>query len=79
MIPQKYGQLLFGLVLSAIMTFAVSGISTWRIVGLSHEFFGRWMNAWLPSFMVAFPLVLVAAPTSKWLVSKVLIPNDPET
>jgi len=64
----KFAPALFGLVLSALMSFLVSGIATFRSAGLVDGFFGLWISAWLPSWLVAFPVVLVVAPIARRLV-----------
>lgn len=70
--PAKYAPVLFGFVLSALMSFIVSGIATFRNAGLVDNFFGLWINAWLPSWLVAFPIVLVVAPVARRLVGLVV-------
>jgi hypothetical protein len=70
MIPAKYAPLLFGLILSMCMSGIVSGVSTLSSVGLVDGFFGLWGGAWLKSWIVAFPAVLVIAPLARKLVGK---------
>jgi len=60
--------LLFGFILSALMSFLVSGIATFRNAGLVDGFLGIWVGAWLPSWLVAFPVVLIVAPVARRLV-----------
>jgi uncharacterized membrane protein len=62
MIPNKYGPVLFGLILSGLMSLVVAGISTFRATGMVPGYFGMWTQAWLTAWMFAFPIVLVAAP-----------------
>ncbi len=66
--PARYAPILFGLILSALMSFLVSGIATFRNAGLVDNFFIVWINAWLPSWLIAFPVVLVVAPIARRLV-----------
>lgn len=66
--PAGYAPALFGLVLSALMSFIVSGIATFRNAGLVDEFLTLWVHAWLPSWIIAFPTVLVVAPMARRLV-----------
>jgi hypothetical protein len=75
MIPRKYEHLLFGLVLSGLMSFIVSGISTLRAVGLVPHFAQIWTSAWLTAWAVAFPVVLFVAPLARRLVQRVLVPH----
>ena len=66
--PARYAPVLFGFILSAMMSFLVSGIATLRNAGFVDGFFLSWINAWLPSWLIAFPVVLVVAPIARRLV-----------
>jgi uncharacterized membrane protein len=72
MFPSKYAPMLFGLILSGLMSFMVSGIATFRATGLVSNFMGLWISAWLTAWLFAFPVVLVVAPLARravqWLV-----------
>lgn len=60
------------LILSFMMTFIVSFISTWRGIGLAPPFFGVWMSAWALSWAIAFPTLLAVLPlvrrATAWIV-----------
>jgi hypothetical protein len=64
-LPPRYFTLVLPLVLSALMTCVVSLISTWRSVGLIDGFARLWLGAWGLSWVVAFPLLLVALPLAR--------------
>jgi hypothetical protein len=66
--PQRFAPLLFGFILSALMSFIVSGVATVRNSGLTEGFVSLWVGAWLASWLVAFPVVLLAAPAARRLV-----------
>lgn len=76
MIPARYAHIAFGFVLSGMMSFLVSGISTFLTIGTVTGFFGLWIGAWLPSWAVAFPIVLVVAPLARKLVAAMTIKED---
>lgn len=65
MIPAKFAPMLFGLMLSGLMSLLVSGIATLRATGLTPDFTGLWASAWLTAWLFAFPAVLVAAPLAR--------------
>jgi hypothetical protein len=69
----RIAPILFGLVLSALMSLLVSGISTFRNTGLVDGFVTLWMHAWLPSWLIAFPIVLVIAPLARRLVGMLVV------
>jgi hypothetical protein len=52
-----------------MMSFLVSGISTFRTAGLADHFVGLWFGAWLPSWLIAFPVVLIVAPVTRRIVN----------
>ncbi len=68
MIPQRYEHVVFGLILSGLMSFIVSGISTVLALGFAPDFLMRWIGSWLPSWAVAFPAVLIVAPVARRIV-----------
>ncbi|WP_300011199.1 DUF2798 domain-containing protein [uncultured Roseobacter sp.] len=78
MIPARYQHVLFGLILSGLMSFIVSGIASVRTVGWIDGFVALWMTNWLPSWAVAFPTVLVVAPITRRLVAR-LVRQDTQT
>lgn len=69
MIPSRYANILFSVILTCLMSLVVSGVATFRTVGLDPRFPALWMAAWIPSWGVAFPVVLVVAPLSRRLVA----------
>lgn len=64
----KAATLLFPLILSCMMSFIISGITTFKAVGLVNHFFSMWMSAW----MFAFPSVLICAPIAQKLVAWII-------
>jgi len=72
MFPQRFAPALFGFILSGLMSLLVSGISTWRAIGLADGFGGRWTAAWLTAWLIAFPVVLVVAPLARRAVARLV-------
>ncbi|MEM8851397.1 MAG: DUF2798 domain-containing protein [Pseudomonadota bacterium] len=75
MIPARYGPILFGFILSGLMSCLVSGIATLRVTGLVASFPVDWLGAWLFSWAVAFPTVLIVAPIARRLVAQLTTPD----
>lgn len=69
MFPRQFAPALFGLILSGLMSLLVSGISTYRAVGIGDGYAGLWVSAWLTAWLVAFPVVLVVAPLARRMVA----------
>lgn len=70
MISQRYAHVALGFILSGLMSCMVSGISTLRAAGWVDGLFGLWMTGWVTSWLVAFPVVLVAAPITRRMVER---------
>ena len=72
MIPARYSHILFGLILSGLMSCMVSCVSTLRIMGPTDGFVANWMSAWTAGWAMAFPAVLVVAPFTRRLVAQLI-------
>lgn len=70
MIPARFAPVLFGLILSGLMSCIVSGIATLRALGPAPGFLGAWMTSWLVAWAIAFPAVLVVAPLTRRIVAR---------
>jgi len=72
MIPARFEPVAFVFVLSGLMSFLVSGISTVRATGLVEAFPSLWFSAWLTSWIVAFPVALVVVPVARRMVQRLI-------
>ncbi len=70
MIPKRYAPALFSFVLSGLMSLLISGLATWRAVGLGPDFLSDWGSTWVLAWLVAFPSVMVAAPLARRVVDR---------
>ncbi|MBL8521272.1 MAG: DUF2798 domain-containing protein [Betaproteobacteria bacterium] len=77
MLKPQHEPVVFGLILSGLMSLLVSGISTLRAAGPSAGFLTLWLQAWLTSWLVAFPTVLVVAPVARrwarWAIERTAV------
>lgn len=76
MIPERYSKLAFALIMSGIMSFLISGLSTFRSLGLTAEAVANWLTGWPISWAVAFPFVVVVAPISHRIVTALTRKQD---
>lgn len=60
--------IVFGVILSGLMSLLVSGITILRTDGFGASFGILWGSAWIASWAVAFPVVLIVAPIARRLV-----------
>ena len=72
MFPARFAPVLFGLILSGLMSLVVSGISTIRTRGPESDFLSLWMGAWLLAWLIAFPMVLMVAPATRRIVHRLV-------
>lgn len=66
--PPRFAPALFGFLLSGLMSLVVSGVATVRNADPVDSFLDLWIAAWLPSWLIAFPTVLVVAPIARRFV-----------
>ena len=74
MLPARLAPILFGFLLSGLMSLILSGFATWRAVGVAPGFPGLWGSSWIGSWLIAFPTVLVVAPLARRLVARMTVP-----
>jgi hypothetical protein len=68
--PARFGNLLFGGILSAIMVTIVSGAVLLVTQGLTPDFPARWAKGFATAWPIAFPTVLLVAPLVRRVVAK---------
>lgn len=61
-LPARYASFVLPLLLSILMTFVVSFISTVNSQGLGGDFLSTWLRAWGVSWLIAFPTLLLVLP-----------------
>jgi len=61
-LPARYAGVVMPLLLSVIMTFIVSMVSTLRSLGPVPDFIHVWLGAWAISWLIAFPTLLLVLP-----------------
>ena len=49
MIPARYAPILFGFILSRLMSSIVSAIANYRVLDASLAFLGPWLASWMSS------------------------------
>lgn len=76
MIPQRFEHVVFALVLTGLMSFIASGISTVLALGFAPDLLARWLGSWLPSWAVAFPAVLIVGPVARRIVGALVRRED---
>lgn len=78
-IPSKYINFVMPLILSLFMTLIVSGIATFKNMGVNYATIPYWMSAWFTAFPIAFPALLCVLPLVKKLVGFIVESPDPSS
>jgi hypothetical protein len=73
-LPSRYAAVIMPLLLSVLMTFVVSAISTLRILGPGMAFLRAWPFSWAMSWTIAFPTLLAVLPMVRRLTAALVQP-----
>ncbi|NUF83543.1 DUF2798 domain-containing protein [Acinetobacter seifertii] len=73
-LPNRYTSIVLPFLLSIIMTFVVSMISTLRSLGLEEFSIYVWMSAWIISWLIAFPTLLLVLPVVRKITTLLVEP-----
>lgn len=71
-LPARYATIVMPLVLSVLMTFVISAVSTLLSLGPTPAFVATWPSAWAVSWLVAFPTLILVLPLVRKIVSLVV-------
>ena len=71
MIPVRFAPIIFGFLVSGMMSLIVSGIATLRAIGWDDGFGASWFNSWAISWAIAFPTILVVSPIVRRFVAAI--------
>ena len=66
---------MFGFLLSGLMTLLVTGLTTAINLGLDGFTVGKWSGAFVRSWPITFPSVLLVAPVVHRLVARLVVPG----
>lgn len=76
MFPARFAPILFGFLLSGIMSCIVTLVASVKTVGLGANTISTWLGSWGFAWPVAFTVVLVVAPFVRHVVSKLVREAD---
>jgi len=68
-LPARYAGVVMPFLLSVMMTFIVSAISTLRVLGFGLDFLKAWPGNWALSWVIAFPTLLLVLPLVRRLTA----------
>ncbi len=71
MVSIKHLHKVQALILSGFMSFIMSGVISLINLGLVDNFIEVWFHAWIVSYAIAFPSILLVFPTARKLAMKI--------
>lgn len=71
-LPARTAPLVMPLILTLMMTCVISGIATVNALGFTTQVLRDWPRAWVFSWIVAYPTILVVLPVVKRLTAMVV-------
>ncbi|KQO26127.1 hypothetical protein ASF16_20260 [Acidovorax sp. Leaf78] len=74
-LPARSATWVMPLLLSLLMTFIVSLISTLRVAGFTLDVLRLWMSSWALSWLVAFPTLLLVLPLVRRATAAIVDPQ----
>lgn len=72
MIPRKLVPLLFGFILSGLMSLIISAVTILRVSGFDAQFGAAMLASWITAWAIAFPTVSVVAPLARRMVDRLV-------
>ena len=73
--PQKKFHLVFSFVMGAMMILLMTLVITLVNVGMTPDFFQRWMKAFGVAYVVGVPVIFFLAPVARKLTGRILEVN----
>lgn len=71
-LPARFAHPLTTLIVTLVMTCAVSGVATFMALGFSRMALGAWPISWMISWAIAFPTMLVVLPIVRRFVARIV-------
>lgn len=73
-LPAKWAPVMTAFFLSVFMCGVVSLVATVKALGLAPQLVFAWLEGWVVSWLLAFPVVLIVMPLVRRLVSAICRP-----
>lgn len=72
-------RLLFSIVMSALMSFLMTGWVTWLNLGFGPDYTARWMRAFVAAWPAAFTIVMLCGPAVQRFSQRMVKPSPGPT
>lgn len=71
-LPHRFHRPALAVGTSFFMTFLVSGVATWRVLGWDAAMVRNWMASWMVSWAVAAPTMYVMMPVVRRAIERLV-------
>jgi len=71
-LPYRYYKYALPLGTSFFMTFLVTGVATWRVLGWDRTMFKMWFSSWMIAWVIAAPTMFFMMPVVRRVLSRVI-------
>ena len=71
-LPSRYFKFALPLGTSFFMTFLVTGVATWRVLGWDRAMFKMWFTSWMIAWAIAAPTMYFMMPVVRRMLSQVI-------
>jgi hypothetical protein len=70
--PARYHKYALPLGTSFFMTFLVTGVATWRVLGWDRTMFKMWFSSWMIAWAIAAPTMFFMMPVVRRALSHII-------
>ena len=77
-LPSRYHKYALPVGTTFFMTFLVTGVATWRVLGWDRTMFEMWLSSWMIALAIAAPTMFVMMPVVRRALSRVIEADEIE-
>ena len=78
-LPKKYYSLVFGVIMGLIMSILTSLAVTIVNIGIIPNFLQKWLDIFLTTFAIGFPITIAVTPFVKNISDRIIISDTSDT
>ena len=77
-LPSRFHKYALPVGTSFFMTFLVTGVATWRVLGWDRTMFKMWFSSWMIAWAIAAPTMFFMMPVVRRMLSRVIAADEVE-
>lgn len=71
-LPSRYHKYALPIGTTFFMTFLVTGVATWRVLGWDRAMVETWFSSWMVAWMIAAPTMFAMMPVVRQALSPII-------